>query len=113
MFKLKTSETYFYPVAVEIVEDGGKVAKSTFDAEFKRLPRKDVEETMKKIREGEMNDYEVACEVFVGWKGVVDQHGEPLPFSETNRDAVLEIHPTLPTLVKAWGASLKGAKTKN
>ena len=38
-FVLKQSDTYKWPVTVEIPIDGGRFDKQTFDAEFKRLPQ--------------------------------------------------------------------------
>jgi hypothetical protein len=39
VFKLATSPVYFWPVSVSLPTDGGKFEKSTFDAQFKRIPQ--------------------------------------------------------------------------
>lgn len=114
MFKIDTSNTYKYPVTVQMLDQEGKTVNMTFKAEFKRLPRKEVESIMKSIQAGETSDYDVACNVLVGWEGVIDTDGNAIEFSEGMRDQVLEIHPVLPTVVRAWGESLNGkGKAKN
>lgn len=113
MFRLDASDTYWYPVTVEIPVDGGKFAKSTFDAQLKRLARTEVMEIMRRIRDGETTDAEVACAVLVGWRGVCDRDGNEIPFSEGARDQLLDVHPVCPSVIQAWAESLRGGKKGN
>jgi hypothetical protein len=113
MFKLDSTDTYTYPVTIEVVADGGRFSKSSFDATFKRLSRTQVAEMMRQIRDGEMTDHGVAAAVLVGWKGVLDTSGAEIPFSEGARDQVLDVHPVCPAVIQAWADSLKGGKAKN
>jgi hypothetical protein len=112
--KIDQGSAYFYPVAVEMIGDDGKFSKMTFEAEFKRLPRPQVESMMKRMAAGDLSDYEVCCEVLVGWKAVLDESDEPIKYSDEMRDRVLNTHPVCPSVVRAWGESLnpKG-KAKN
>lgn len=113
MFKLESSDTYVYPVKVEIVKDGGGFTKSTFDATFKRLSRAEMLETMRQIRDNETTDLDVCAKVLVGWKGIVDPEGAEIPFSETARDKVLNVHPVCPSVIAAWAESLRSGQAKN
>lgn len=113
MLKLDASDSYSWPVTVEIATDGGKFSKFTFDATFKRLSRTAAMELMRKIRDNEVDDIEVAKSVLIGWKGIEDVDGNPLPFSETALDRVLDKHPVCPSVIQALVESLKGGKAKN
>jgi hypothetical protein len=122
MFKLNQSDTYFFPVTVELPIDGGKFDKVKFDAEFKRLPRAQIKDIMSRVGttapdgskiEDPINDDGVLDRVFVGWKGIVDEKGDVVEYSQTAREAVLEIHGVAAGIVRAWFDSLSGSKTKN
>lgn len=113
MFRLDASDAYWYPVTVELPVDGGKFAKSTFDAQFKRLSRTEVMELMRQIRDNETTDIQVACEVLLGWRGVCDRDGSEIPFSERAREQLLDVHPVCPAVIQAWAESLRGGKAKN
>ena len=118
MFKLDLSDNYYFPVSVEIPEDG-KHRKVTFDAEFKRLTKSEIREIFDRLPglgkevENPIPDDEILEKVFVGWKGIVDGNGESLPYSETTRERVLDIMGVAPGIVRAWFNSLNGSKAKN
>ena len=113
MFKLSQSQSYLWPVSVELPADGGKVEKSTFDAEFKRLSQSRIAEIMELAKKEELSDRALCVEILVGWKGVLDESGEPLPFSESSRDQLLDIQLVSTSILKAFFESLQGAKRKN
>lgn len=114
MFKLAQSVSYFWPVTVEIPVDGGKFEKSNFDAEFKRMSSTEVKEFRKSLLDGSFaSDEIVAKTLLIGWKGISDSDGSELPFSETNKQKVLEIASTSKAVVTAFLESMAGAKTKN
>lgn len=113
MFVLSQSPSYFWPVTVEIPLDGGRFDKQTFDGEFKRVPNSRFLQIMEEIKSDETNDAKVAREVFVGWKGVQDSHGQDLPFSEGSKDQLLEVPSVASAVVKAFFDSRSGAKRKN
>jgi hypothetical protein len=112
MFKLSQSDTYNWPVTVEVPADGGRTEKSTFDAEFKRLTQSRIEEIRKLIEREEIRDVDLVREVMVGWSSVVDQNGE-VPFSAQALDQLLEVPMVAGSIVLALFASLSGAKRKN
>jgi hypothetical protein len=81
MFIISQSETYTWPVKVEIPVAGGRFEVQTFDAEFKRISQSRFKEIMDQINEqdSKLTDADLAKEVTVGWKGVSDG-GSDIPF---------------------------------
>ena len=111
-FILKQTDSYVWPVNVELPVDGGRFEKHSFDAEFKRLSQSRIEEIMDEVVKGEAKDREVAAEVLIGWRGISDGGGD-VPFSEKARDDLLNIPLVSASTIKAWMESLAGAKRKN
>ncbi|MBF0093991.1 MAG: hypothetical protein HQL34_05540 [Alphaproteobacteria bacterium] len=110
MFKLTTHHSYSWPVIVQTPVDGGKFTKATFDATFKVIPQERIDAI---VRGGNV-DAELLCEVTQGWKGVQDDDGQDLPFSEEARDRLLSVPYVRAGLVDAYLDSLSGgARRKN
>lgn len=112
-FVLKQSETYIWPVTVEIPIDGGRFDRQTFDAEFKRLPQARNNAIIQAARAETTTDQEVADEVLVGWKGITDDDGKDVPFSATAKVQLLDVPGVAAALVEGYINSLIGAKRKN
>lgn len=113
MFKLDTSPTYRYPVAVELLDADGKPAKAEFKIDFARLKQSEIDDLLKKSRDGDIDDNAVSHRVVKGWDGVQDADGQPLAFNAENLDALLDVVPVRPAVITAWIESLSGAKRKN
>lgn len=113
MFKIVQPTEYSWGITVEMPADGGRVEKQTFDGSFKRVSQTRLGEIQKSIEQNEMRDIDLAREVLVGWKGVIDANGEEVPFSETARDQLLDIPMVAAAVVIAFMQSLTGAKRKN
>jgi len=123
-FILKQSSSYSWPVTIRMPADGGKREKQSFEAEFKRLPQSRIAEIqamaqklVKAAEAGEqldgISDVSVADEVLVGWSGILDEDGEEVPYSETNKAILLEVPLMAASLVQAYFASLTDEKRKN
>jgi hypothetical protein len=121
-FKLQQSATYVWPVKIVLPIDGGKRLTETFDATFRRLPQSRINEIIKLARlqergrlddDQELEDQDAAREIMVGWDGVEDDDGKPIPFSEKAVKELLEIPTVAGQIVKAWFGSLAEAKRKN
>lgn len=124
-FVLKQPDTYNWPVTFDIPVDGGRFAKQTFDAEFKRPKQSRIieiqESVMRRLRaiqrdedtDGMITDQEIADEILVGWSGVEDGEGGEVPFSEKAKQQVLDVPAVTAAVVEAFFDSLKGAKRKN
>ena len=123
-FVLKQSSSYSWPVTIRMPADGGKREKQSFEAEFKRLPQSRIAEIqaqaqklVKAAEAGEqldgISDVTVADEVLVGWSGILDEDGDEVPYTETNKDILLEVPLMAASLVQAYFASLTDEKRKN
>lgn len=124
-FVLKQSSSYKWPVSFKLPVDGGKFEKQTFDAEFKRLPQARINEiqtdVQTRIKAAERNevvdssvtDISIANELIIGWEGVVDSDGDPVTFSETVKQQLLDIPTVASAIIVAYFDSLAGIKTKN
>jgi hypothetical protein len=113
MFKIIQPSEYSWNVTVELPMDGGRVDKQSFDGIFKRISQSRLAEIQKQIEAGEIRDVDLAREVLVGWKGVVDSDGNDVPFSESARDQLLDISMVATGVVISFMQSLTGAKRKN
>ena len=113
MFVISQKQTYTWPVEVHFPVDNGKTERQTFDGEFKRLTQTRITEIRTAIENGATSDLELASEILVGWEGVNDADGEPVKFTERNRDQLLDVPMVAAAVIMAWLGSLTGVKTKN
>ena len=114
MFKIAQNPTYKWPVKVHIPADGGKFVTATFDAEFKALPQDEIDRIIEAGRDGD-READLTREFLVGWKGVQDEDGSDLPFSEEAKAKVINIAYVRNALVTAFFDSITGnaARRKN
>jgi len=113
MFVISQSNSYKWPVSVEFPVDGGKTEKQSFDGEFKRLSQTRIEEIRKQIEDGNITDRDFSREVLIGWTGIVDGNKEEVPFTESARDALLDVPLVSSAVVMAFMNSLAGIRRKN
>lgn len=85
-----------------MTSDGGKRQTHTFDAIFRRLSRAEFQDVLARAQAGELSDIDIANDVLIGWKGIQDEGGDDLPYSEAARDEVLNVWPVLPAVVAAF-----------
>ncbi|MHB1098251.1 MAG: hypothetical protein ACYCZR_01735 [Burkholderiales bacterium] len=105
MFRIALEPTYTIPVEIDIP---GKSPKPSFDATFRRLSKSEYQGLM----ESNPNPSELAREVLVGWRGVVDGEGREIPFSAEALDALLDILPVADSIFLAYIASVNLALKK-
>ncbi len=114
MFKLQQSESYSWPIKVKMPADGGRFIEQSFDAVFKRLP---ATKTKELIESENMTDIEFAKAVIVGWKGITNDDGGEITFTDGTRDALLDVPSVATAIVEAYLMSASGhgngAKRKN
>ena len=123
-FVLKSSSSYSWEVSFFQPENGER-KKQSFDALFKRLPQTRINEIqvlvqkrVKAIQEGEedqsgITDQSIADEVLVGWDGIEDGEGNPVPFSNKSKKQVLEVPMLASGIIEAYFNSLVEGKQKN
>ena len=124
-FVLKQSDSYTWPVSIKLPANGGKRERQTFDAEFKRLAQSRINEIQREVQlrvkaneKGEdtgegVSDQSIADEILVGWDGIVDGDGEPVPFSNAVKAQLLDVPMMAGALVAAYFESLVEQKRKN
>lgn len=114
MFKIAQDPSYEWPVNVFIPRDGGKFVKGTFTAEFKALPQDEIDSILRDARDG-VTDADFCVQSLVGWKGVQDEDGSELRFSEEAKAKLLNIPYARHALVTAFFESISGgaARRKN
>lgn len=109
------SDSYYYPVVVELVDEDGNKNRFSFDAKFLRLDT-DEQKDILNPPEGQTvpNDKDLLKRVLVGWRGVRLASGDEVPFSPEARERLLAISPTPGCIVIAWMKSIGiDAKVKN
>jgi len=109
MFKLSVSPSYTARVTVDLPGGGS----ASFDAKFRRLSQTDLDAMMKRVQSEDIDDEAIVDAVLLGWDGVEDADGTPLPFTEENKARVLDVVPVRGTVVRAFFESLAKAKAKN
>lgn len=124
-FVLKQSDSYTWPVSIKLPANGGKRERQTFDAEFKRLPQSRINEIqeqankrVKALERGDdagdgISDLSIADEILVGWDGIVDGDGEPVPFSKGSKSQLLDVPFMAGAIIEAFFDSLVEQKRKN
>jgi hypothetical protein len=124
-FVLKQSDSYTWPVSIKLPANGGKRERQTFDAEFKRLPQSRINEIQREVQQrvkanekgedtGEgISDQSIANEILMGWDGIIDGDGEPVPFSNAVKAQLLDVPMMAGALVAAYFESLVEQKRKN
>ncbi|MCB1833930.1 MAG: hypothetical protein KDH19_10930 [Geminicoccaceae bacterium] len=106
MFRISEEQTYWWPVTVNFPADGA-FAKMTFKGQFKVIPVSDLQ----RIAGG--SSLEIIREALIGWKDIVDESGEQVPFSEAAREQLLESPFAIAALSRALTASVEGRREKN
>lgn len=110
-YKIVKRQAYFYPVEVNVVQDGGAVMTYEFNAQFKRLPEEQIAEI--RANPSQFTDRGVATLVMVGWDGVQDESGQPMPFNEDSLNQLLSDNGVAFAVSSAWFASIAKELRKN
>lgn len=114
MFTLELSPTYFWPVKFAAPSaDGAKVDQHDFDVEFKRLDADELKALMKRAAEKKLSDEQVAATLVVGWRGVRDKGGEPVPYTVGNLNRLLNVLGLASAVMRAYFDSHAQAAEKN
>jgi len=113
VFKLAQSTDYFWPVSISYPAENGRTEKANFDAKFKRISQSRIDEIQKAARSDELRDSELIKEVLIGWRGIIDEAGEEIQFSESARDQLLNVPMMSYQIAVSFMGSLTGAQRKN
>ena len=117
-----TDSTAGYPWPVSFTRphagDAGKREPIAFVAQFRFVPQSRLDGLVARIRAAAdstsaITDAELIDEVLIGWEGVRDASGEPLPFTPATLAAALDVPGVRTALVRAWFASLAEGERGN
>lgn len=106
MFKIASSASYWFPVDIHFRTESGKVEVRKVECKFKRLTQPELEDLLNPLTP-KKTDRQLLDDVWLDWKGVGDDEGNPAEFTPSAKDAFLAIIPTQPTIVKAFFASMQ------
>ena len=109
MFKLLQNPEFSHVVKVTIPVNGGHDVQS-FTARFRALSISATEQHNTLTAEGTAA---YLREIFVGWDGVTDDQGEPIPFNDETRDRMLDVPFVRIALLETYNAAMMGAKRGN
>jgi hypothetical protein len=102
MFVLMKEHRFSWPVAFDVpMEHGARVAQG-FTARFRVLPQSRIEDI-------NLRPAELMAEAVVGWEGVLDEAGQPVPFSAATLADLLDIPFILVGLAQAYADAVSGA----
>lgn len=113
MFVLTKTVTYYWPVSIQVPADGGSFSKESLELKFKRIAQSRLNELMEGAKDESVKDEDFAREVVVGWRGVSDDAGNEIQFSDEGLKALLDIPTMGSAIVISYLESLAGAKAKN
>ena len=106
-FIIAITPSYKVKVIVEMPNEAGRIEKSDFMAQFKRVSMDDLDELRKRPQK------EVLEEVLIGWTGLLDENKESVPFNQATLASVLAIPQAFSALADSFWGSIFKAKEKN
>lgn len=108
MLKLDQSESYWYPVVIELIDAEGKKKKFDFDAKFKRLDEDERAELAKKTGgdDAEITVRDLVQDIFIGWRKVQDSNGDELVVNDDNRSKLLKVEGIHSAILNSWKKSI-------
>lgn len=123
-FVLQQSPTFTWPIVIREVTDGGRIRTHQFDAEFLRLPASKMEEVQlvyQRLKCAAARDEELpplptrqlASDILVGWRGITEQDGTEIPYSENAKSKLLEVALVADVLVATYWEAHEKARSKN
>lgn len=109
MFKLLQNPEFSHTVKLSIPVDGGHDSQ-TFTARFRALSISEVaaHDTMTTAgTDAYLRD------IVVGWEGVIDDQGEPIPFNSANLDRLIDLPFARQALLETYNSAMMGARRGN
>ncbi len=111
---VQASSTIVLPVEIEYVNEDGTIDPRTLKCRFKRPSQKQIDDIFDRVNRGVLNDPKLLEEYFLGWtEDTKDVQGNLLENTPENREMVLDVHPTRPSVVRKFLSHIQGAKAKN
>jgi hypothetical protein len=106
-FTVKKRDSYRWTVEHTIAVRAGKPEVMTFDAEFKALGKKAIEDLMERARKGAVQDGEMLDQTLLEIHDLVDENSKP--YTKADLEALCEVYPgLLGSIAEAWTRSVVG-----
>lgn len=105
-FKVRKVSSYEWPVKIQVPHNG-RFKEETFTAVFKKIARSAFNDLL------EQGDDALVQDIVLGWKGIVDEDGEQIEFSEETLREFADDPFFLRGLINSFTESLTGAQAKN
>ena len=105
-FKARKVTSYEWPVKVQ-VPSNGRFREETFTAVFKKISRSSFNELV------DDGDDALVRDILLDWKGIVDEQGEEIEFSDESLKEFLDDPFFLRGLINSFTESITGAPAKN
>lgn len=109
MFKLLQNPEFTHTVKVLTPVNGGHETQ-TFQGRFRVISITESDQHNTLTAEGTKT---YLREIFVGWDGVTDDQGEPVPFNDETRDRLIDVPFVRVALLETYNAAMMGAKRGN
>ncbi|MGI4856759.1 MAG: hypothetical protein ACRYHA_07510 [Janthinobacterium lividum] len=106
-FTIAQSEHYSQKISVGLPDEKGRIARSEFKVTFVRCNNDRLDELRTMIGR------DVLKAVVIGWSDLVDDHDEPVPFSDANLDALMQIPQAADALIDGFWSSQRNVHLKN
>lgn len=101
MFKLAQKREIDWPVTVNVPQDGGNTVKATFTARFEVLDQAEMEKVV-------LDGGDLWKRVLVDWKGVADEDGTEIAYSDEAKEKLVKIVYVRNALSAAYGELQSG-----
>lgn len=109
-FKLvKELKKVEWPVRIKMPTDGGKTEDHEFTGVFKLLPQTEFDNNAKNNK----SDADFISKILIGCKGLLDDDGEEIEFSQEVVEKLCEYPFTRIAIFKAYNEIVTGAEVKN
>lgn len=108
-----------WTVRFNLPSENGEVIAHRFIAHFKVLPLSETEDLITGdaggniLTLGRQGNLNLLRAVLVGWDGIGDEDGQPVPFTPEMRDRIIDDASVQSALVTEYFNCLAGNKTKN
>lgn len=113
-FVLKQSgSTYFWPVRIDVPADGGRFKRETFEVEFESIAQSELEKLTQQAAEETIKNIDFARRVVVGWREIIDDEGNEMPFSTSSFEQILDVPMVAGAIASAYFESVAGRQAKN
>jgi hypothetical protein len=109
MFKMQKQDTFKWPCIINVPKDGGGFSSHEMSAEFKLLEQSKIDVLLEQFKTA---DKDLLQTLLVGWTGVCDEEGNPMPFTDTSRDAFIDYPYVRTALLKGYFEATSGNKVK-